>query len=135
MPENENRTIEVEELQEDLGRIEISPEVIEVIASLAAVEVVGVGDMHGNFASGMVEKLGGRNYRKGVKVDLTEEGINIDVQLTMNYGVSIPEVAEKVQDNIAQALKRMTALDAHEINVHVVGVRFENKEKTISEFD
>ncbi|MCQ2011480.1 MAG: Asp23/Gls24 family envelope stress response protein [Sporolactobacillus sp.] len=135
MPENENRTIEVEEQQEDLGRIEISPEVIEVIASLAAVEIVGVSDLHGNFASGMVEKLSGRNYRKGVKVDLTDDGITIDVQLTMNYGVSIPDVAEKVQDNIVQTLKRMTALDVHEINIHVVGVRFDHKEKTGSEID
>ncbi|MCO7126589.1 Asp23/Gls24 family envelope stress response protein [Sporolactobacillus shoreicorticis] len=135
MPENENRSIEVEEQQEDLGRIEISPEVIEVIASLAAVEIVGVSDLHGNFASGMVEKLSGRNYRKGVKVDLTDDGIIIDVQLTMNYGVSIPDVAEKVQDNIVQTLKRMTALDVHEINIHVVGVRFDHKEKTDSEID
>ncbi|SFG88920.1 Asp23/Gls24 family envelope stress response protein [Sporolactobacillus nakayamae] len=135
MPENENRTIEVEEQQVDLGRIEISPEVIEVIASLAAVEVVGVSDMHGTFASGMVEKLGGRNYRKGVKVDLTEDGIDIDVQLTMNYGVSIPEVAEKVQDNIVHTLKRMTSLDVHEINIHIVGIHFDHKEKTNSEIN
>lgn len=131
MPENEKQTIEtieVEEHQEDLGRIEISPEVIEVIASLAAIEVVGVGEMYGGFAAGMVEKLGGHSNRKGVKVDLTDEGITIDVQLIMNYGVSIPEVAEKVQDNIVQKLKRMTALDVSEINIHVVGVRFEHKE-------
>ncbi|MCL1632569.1 Asp23/Gls24 family envelope stress response protein [Sporolactobacillus sp. CPB3-1] len=133
MPENENRSIEVEEQQEDLGRIEISPEVIEVIASLAAVEVVGVSDMHGHFASGMVEKLSGRNYRKGVKVDLNDDGITIDVQLTMNYGVSIPDVAGRVQENIAQALKRMTALDVHEINIHVVGIHFQHKDSNISE--
>lgn len=134
MSENENRSVEVDQ-QEDLGRIEISPEVIEVIAGLASVEVVGVGDMHGNFAAGVVEKLGGKNYRKGVKVDLTDDGIVIDVQLTMNYGVSIPEVAEKVQENIAQTLKRMTALDVLEIKIHVVGVRFDQKDKKMSEED
>ncbi|GGL55471.1 Asp23/Gls24 family envelope stress response protein [Sporolactobacillus putidus] len=133
MSENENRPVEVEEQQDDLGKIEISPEVIEVIAGLAAVEVVGVSDMHGNFAAGVVEKLGGRNYRKGVKVDLTDEGIVIDVQLAMNYGVSIPEVAEKVQENIAQTLKRMTALDIHEIKIHVVGIRFDQKDKKMPE--
>ncbi|WP_332236800.1 Asp23/Gls24 family envelope stress response protein [Sporolactobacillus sp. KGMB 08714] len=133
MSEKENRPVEVEEQQEGLGKIEISPEVIEVIAGLAAVEVVGVSDMHGNFAAGVVEKLGGKSFRKGVKVDLTDEGIVIDVQLTMNYGVSIPEVAEKVQENIAQTLKRMTALDIHEIKIHVVGIRFDQKDKKMPE--
>ncbi|MDD9149300.1 Asp23/Gls24 family envelope stress response protein [Sporolactobacillus sp. CQH2019] len=133
MSEKENRPVEVEEQQEGLGKIEISPEVIEVIAGLAAVEVVGVSDMHGNFAAGVVEKLGGKSFRKGVKVDLTDEGIVIDVQLTMNYGVSIPEVAEKVQKNIAQTLKRMTALDIHEIKIHVVGIRFDQKDKKMPE--
>ncbi|RYL87847.1 Asp23/Gls24 family envelope stress response protein [Sporolactobacillus sp. Y61] len=123
MPEKENQLIDAEKLQGDLGKIEISPEVIQIIAGLAAIEVVGVGDTHG----GVVEKLSGKKYGKGVKVDLTEDGIVIDVQLTINFGVSIPKVAEQVQDNIARALKRMTALDVHEINIHVVGVHFESK--------
>ncbi|RYL92350.1 Asp23/Gls24 family envelope stress response protein [Sporolactobacillus sp. THM7-4] len=127
---NEKRMVDVEDQQQDLGKIEISPEVIEVIAGLAAIEVVGVSGMHGNFATGVVEKLSGKNYRKGVKVDLTDEGIVIDVQLSMNYGVSIPEVAEKVQENIAQTLKRMTALDIHEINLHVAGVHFDKEKRT-----
>lgn len=120
--------------KEDLGKIEISPEVIEVISGIAAVEVVGVSAMHGNFATGVVERLGGKSPGKGVKVDLTDDGIRIDVQLTMNYGVSIPDVAERVQENIAQALKRMTSLNVHEINVHVVGVRFgENDRQPVAE--
>lgn len=133
MPDNENRSVEVEDQREDLGKIEISPEVIEIIAGLATVEVAGVGDMHGNFASGVVEKLSGRRYGRGIKVDLTDDGIIIDVQLTMNFGVSIPDVAEKVQSNITRALKRMTALDVHEINIHVVGVHFDLKDKKETE--
>lgn len=129
MPEKENQSVEVDELQEDLGKIEISPNVIEVIAAIAASEIVGVGDRHGNFLTGAAEKLGNRKMRRGVKVDLTPEGIVIDVHLTVKFGVSIPEVAEEVQDHIAQTLKRMTALDVLQINIHVVGVRFDQKEK------
>lgn len=121
----EDQMYDIDEHQTDLGKIEISPEVIEVIASLAALEVVGVSGMHGNFATGVVEKISGKNRGKGVKVDLTDDGIIIDVQLHMNFGVSIPEVAQEVQDNISQTLKRMTALDIREINIHVVGIQFE----------
>lgn len=124
---------DIDDRQTDLGKIEISPEVIEVIASLAALEVVGVSGMHGNFAAGVVEKFSGKNHGKGVKVDLTDDGIIIDVQLHMNFGVSIPEVAEKVQDNISQTLKRMTALDIQAINIHVVGIHFDQMKKSAIE--
>ncbi|MBM7646322.1 putative alkaline shock family protein YloU [Scopulibacillus daqui] len=125
----ENKMFEMEETQSDLGKVEISPEVIEIIASLAATEVNGVAAMHGGFATGVAEKIGRRNYGKGVKVDLTDEGILIDVQLHMKYGVSIPEVGQQVQENILETLKTMTALDVKAINIHVIGVQFEHQDK------
>ncbi|MGV3489288.1 MAG: Asp23/Gls24 family envelope stress response protein [Tuberibacillus sp.] len=115
----------MDDVTSELGRVEISPEVIEVIAGLAASEVSGVASMHGGFATGVAEKMGRKNYGKGVKVDLGEDGITIDVQLHMNFGVSIPEASRQVQENIAQTLRTMTALEASAINVHVVGIQFE----------
>lgn len=46
----------------------------------------------------------------------------------MDYGISIPDTAQKIQDNTRQALKNMTALEINEINVHIVGVQIEAKE-------
>lgn len=111
------------------GKIEIAPDVIEVIAGIAASEVEGVAEMRGNFASGVVEKLGKKNHGKGIRVDLSEEGIKIDVYCLMNFGVSIPTVAQKVQDNIRQTLVNMTALQLEEVNIHIVGVSFEAQNK------
>lgn len=108
-----------------LGKVEIAPEVIEVIAGIASTEVEGVAAMRGSFATGVVEKLGKKNHGKGVKVELTNEGILVDVYVLMYFGVSIPTVAQKIQDNIRQALLTMTGLELKEINVHVVGVTFE----------
>jgi uncharacterized alkaline shock family protein YloU len=122
---------EMGDVTSDLGKVEISPEVIEVIAGLAASEVSGVASMHGGFATGVAEKMGRKNYGKGVKVDLSDEGITIDVQLYMNYGVSIPDVSQQVQDNIAQTLRTMTALNANAINIHVVGIQFEQGKSNI----
>ncbi|MCA0970128.1 Asp23/Gls24 family envelope stress response protein [Halobacillus litoralis] len=112
-----------------LGNIEIAPEVIEVIAGIAVSEVAGVASMRGNFASGVVERLGKKNHGKGVKVELTEEGILIEAYVVMDYGISIPDTAQKIQDNTRQALKNMTALEIKEINVHVVGIQMEAKEE------
>ncbi|MGM0834535.1 MAG: Asp23/Gls24 family envelope stress response protein [Bacillota bacterium] len=114
-----------------LGKVEIAPEVIEVIAGIAASEVEGVSQMRGNFAAGVVERLGKKNHGKGVKVDLSEEGIKVDVYCVMQFGISIPTVAQKVQDNIRQALLNMTALEITEVNIHVVGVQFETQKNDV----
>lgn len=124
---SENQLIGMAEHSTSLGRVEIAPEVIEVIAGIAASEVDGVSSMRGNFATGVAEKLGRKSHGKGIKVELGEEGILIDVYVVMLFGVSIPDVAKRIQDNIRQALLNMTALDVNEINIHVVGVQFEQK--------
>lgn len=127
---NEN-ILEMNHENSSLGKIEIAPEVIEVIAGIAASEVEGVAQMRGNFATGVVERLGKKNHGKGVKVELSEDGIKVDVYCSMVFGISIPNVAQKIQDNIRQALLNMTALEAQEVNVHVVGIVFENQKQAI----
>ncbi|ARK31396.1 Asp23/Gls24 family envelope stress response protein [Halalkalibacter krulwichiae] len=125
---NENHILELEEQKSELGKVEISPEVIEVIAGIAASEVEGVATMRGNFATGVAEKLGRKNHGKGVKVELAEDGITVDVSVVITYGVAVPEVAGLIQSNIKQALQTMTAIELQAINVHVVGVQFETPE-------
>ncbi|KMJ60008.1 hypothetical protein AB685_03975 [Bacillus sp. LL01] len=127
---SERNLLEMEN-NNSLGKVEIAPEVIEVIAGIAASEVEGVMQMRGNFAAGVVERLGKKNHGKGVKVDLNEEGIKVDVFCVMQFGISIPTVAQKVQDNIRQALLNMTALEVTEVNIHVVGVQFETQKNEV----
>ncbi|MGM7635516.1 Asp23/Gls24 family envelope stress response protein [Bacillus sp. Hm123] len=122
-----NQVLEMSNGDNGMGRIEIAPEVIEVIAGIAASEVDGVEKMRGSFASGVVERLGKKNHGKGVRVHLAEDGIKVDVYCVIAFGVSIPAVAQKIQDNIRQALLNMTALQVDEVNIHVVGIQFETK--------
>jgi uncharacterized alkaline shock family protein YloU len=124
---SEYNVLEMNQGNSGHGKVEIAPEVIEVIAGIAASEVEGVAQMRGNFATGVVERLGKKNHGKGVKVELSEEGIKVDVYCVMKFGVSIPTVAGKIQDNIRQALLNMTALEAEAVNIHVVGISFENQ--------
>lgn len=131
----ENGILEMNEGMSGQGKVEIAPEVIEVIAGIAASEVEGVASMRGNFATGVVEKLGKKNHGKGIKVELTDTGIKVDVFCMMKFGVSIPSVAQKVQDNIRQALLNMTALEAEEVNIHIVGIQFESQKQEQPEVD
>jgi uncharacterized alkaline shock family protein YloU len=123
---SDNGLLEMNPDNSGRGKVEIAPEVIEVIAGIAASEVDGVAGMRGNFATGVVERLGKKNHGKGVKVELSETGIKVDVYCVMKFGISIPTVAQKIQDNIRQTLLNMTALETEEINIHVVGIQFES---------
>jgi len=128
---SEDSTLNVGNSDNGLGKIEIAPEVIEVITGIAASEVDGLSTMRGNFASGVVERFGKKSHTKGVKVELTDTGIIIDLYVVLDFGVSIPTIARKLQTNIRQTIKNMTALDVEEVNVHVVGVEMDpntNKE-------
>ncbi len=121
--------LEMNQENNGLGKVEIAPEVIEVIAGIAASEVDGVSQMRGNFASGVVERLGKKNHGKGVKVELSDDGIKVDVYCVLRFGLSIPAVAQEIQDNIRQALLNMTALEPVEVNIHIVGIQFETQKQ------
>lgn len=110
----------------EMGKVEIAPDVIEVIAGLAAAEIDGVAHMSGGFVGGIAEKLGRKNFSKGVKVELGENHTVVDVSIVVEYGVRIPDVALAVQDNVKTTIQNMTGLDVLEINVHVVSVHIRN---------
>lgn len=116
----------------EIGKVEIAPEVIEVISGLAASEVDGVAYMRGGFVGGLTERFGRKNLSKGIKVELGEEHIVVDVSIAVEFGVRIPEVAEAVQENVKNTIENMTGLHVLEVNVHVVHVQVKN-ESTLSE--
>jgi len=125
MPENNALEMNLD----GLGKIEIAPEVIEVIAGIAASEIDGVAMMRGNFATGVVERLGKKHHGKGIRVDLSDNQIKIDVYCILNFGVSIPKVAQSIQENVRQALYNMTGLETDEVNIHIVNINFETQKE------
>ena len=120
----------IEEIVEDDG-IEISGDVIAVIAGVAVSEVEGVYGMAGGFAGGITEVLKGKkNLAKGIKVDVDENKTKIDVNIIVEYGARIPDVAFEIQNRVRTAVENMTGLKVEEVNVHVQGV---NTESLLSE--
>ena len=123
----ENKDIEeVEEVKEAEG-IKISNDVIAVIAGVAASEVPGVATMAGGITGGITEALKGKkNLAKGIKVDATETTAKIDVNIIVEYGSRIPDVAFEIQNRVKKSVESMTGLKVTEVNVHVQGVNTES---------
>ncbi len=122
-------TIAPDYVKTDMGNIQIAPEVIEIIAGLATIEVEGVAGMSGGFASGVAELLGRKNLSKGVKVEVGQLEAAVDVSIVVEYGNRIPEVAVNIQGNVKNAIESMTGLSVVEVNVHIHDVIFKGQDQ------
>lgn len=112
------------------NEIKIADDVVAVIAGVAVSEVPGVASMAGGFAGGITEVLSGKkNLSKGIKVEVGEKETKIDVNIIVEYGTRIPDVAYEIQNRVKKAVENMTGLTVLEVNVHVQGVNTENQEE------
>lgn len=112
--------------EDNLGEVHVEDEVVAIIAGLAATEVEGVASMAGNITNELVSKLGMKNLSKGVKVEVAEKTVSVEVALNISYGYSIPEVSEKVQEKVKSAIETMTGLSVAIVNVRIATVDMKN---------
>lgn len=119
----ENNEIEV--ASNEVEGVKIADEVVAIVAGIAASDVPGVAGMSGGFAGGIAEILGKRNLSKGVKVEVGEKETSIDINIIVEYGVRIPDVAWEIQNRVKKAVETMTGLKVLQVNIHVQGVNIE----------
>lgn len=132
------------EIEEGNNGIKIANDVISVIAGVAVSEVQGVASMAGGFAGGISQVFSGKkNLSRGIKVEADEKEVKIDVNIIVEYGTRIPDVAYEIQNRVKKSVENMTGLKVAEVNVHVQGVKTEkdvedkdeekDEEKTVEE--
>lgn len=114
-------------------KIKIENEVVATIAGIAASEVKNVTSMSGGLADGIASMLGKKNLAKGVKVDVGEKEATIDINIIVEYGCNMHEVAQEIQSKVRQAVESMTGLEVLEVNVHILGVNTEAPKKEETE--
>ena len=105
---------------EENGTIHIEEDVIAAIVADAVKDVEGVGAPSQNVG----EQLTGKKAVRSVRVEQEDDCILVDVFLMVRYGFAIPEVAQKVQDAVSNAVGGMTGFPVKEVNVHVGGISF-----------
>ena len=127
---NENNTVDKEKDQES-GQITYANEVIATIVSVATTEVEGISGIAGSGAiSGILAK--GKTPR-GVKVDMDGENVDVDVSVTVDYGMPIQKVGRNAQENVRKSIESMTGLHVEKVDLHVVGVSFEKENQVMQQ--
>lgn len=96
-----------------LGKVEINPSALTVIANIAASEVEGVSKL-----------LGKKVYSKGVELEFAGEELLIDVYCNLKSGYSIAKTARKIQENVKNSIFNMTEINTKTVNVNIIGIDF-----------
>ena len=107
------------------GQVQISNEVLTIIAGLAATEVKGVASMGGNITNELVAKMGVRSLAKGVRTTMEDGAVNVDLTLNLDYGYSVPKTSQKVQEKVKAAVENMTGLNVENVNIKIANISME----------
>ena len=113
---------------ETVGTVQIADEVVAIIAGLAATEVEGVASIAGNITNELIGKLGMKKLQRGVKVEVAEGVVSVDLDINIKYGYSIPKASAVVQEKVKSAIENMTGLEVADVNVNIADVDMQQSE-------
>ncbi|OPL08032.1 MAG: alkaline-shock protein [delta proteobacterium ML8_F1] len=114
-------------IENDLGSINISKEVIANIAGSSAIECYGlVGMATRSASSGIVNLLKKENLSRGVKIEASDEGLNIDLYVIIQFGTKISVVAENIIEKVKYNVENQTGLKVLKVNVNIEGVKVQD---------
>lgn len=105
------------------GVVAVADDVLAMIAGLAATEVEGVSAIGGNITGEMVSKAGAKSLSKGIRVNVSENKVKIDIAVVMEYGFSIPVTCGKIQEKVKTAIENMTGMACSDVNIRIAGVK------------
>ncbi len=114
---------------ESIGVVQIADDVVAMIASIATTEVEGVSAMAGNITNELMSKVGMKSLTKGVKVEVEDSNVTVDLAVTMEYGYNIPATCQKVQEKVKAAIENMTGLTCTDVNIRIAGVNMKSEKK------
>jgi uncharacterized alkaline shock family protein YloU len=116
------------ELKNEYGQIDITNDVIAMIAGGAAVDCYGIVGMasKNQIKDGLTDILRKENFTRGVIVRQEEEEVHIDMYIMVSYGTKISEIAHNVQSKVKYTLDKTVGLAVDSVNIFVQGVRVTN---------
>ncbi len=109
---------------DERGSINISEEVVAIIAGSAAMEIEGVAGLYSTPGRDIAELLVKKHLARGVKIHLEEKTISADIYIMASLGYAVNEVAAAVQKAVSTAIESTTGLQVESVNVHVCGIAF-----------
>jgi uncharacterized alkaline shock family protein YloU len=105
-----------------MGKTTVAPDVLITIAQLTSLEVSGVKRMAN--VPGGVNRIFKRGHSEGVRINIQDEVVNIDLYLILKKDVNMRETSRNVQRNVARAISEMVGMQVGRVNIHVEDIDF-----------
>ena len=121
----EENVITISKNNNGLGCVKIADDVVAIIASLAASEVDGVSAMGGDITNELMSKVGMKKLTKGVKVDIINNVVTVDLMVVLRYEVNILEASRLIQKKVKTAVENTTGLTVSDVNVRITGIKLQ----------
>lgn len=137
----ENNTSDVRLDTNTNGMVVFASDVVATIAGLAVTEVEGVANTVNGTSGSLVDifarkgQSNSRNLTRGIKVEVVDGVVSVDVTIIVEYGSPVPEVANDIQENVKKAIETMTGMTVKNVDVHVTGVSFERENRAVAELE
>ena len=122
MEKETDKSTVVLKAEENVGVVQIADDVVAMIAALAATEVEGVSSMVGNITHELMNKMGYKNIARGVKVEVFNKKVKVDISVNIEYGYNIPTTGRNIQTKVQNAIESMTGLEVTDVNIRIAGV-------------
>ena len=110
--------------EEELGRVNISEEVLTAIAGAAAMEVEGVESIDSGLGNDVAAMVNRKTLSKGVRLSVEDDQVRVNIIIMVQFGYVVPDVARAVQEAIISGVENTSGLQVNEVNVTVTGVSF-----------
>ena len=112
-------------IRTELGAITLDEDLIASIAGFAACENYGIVGMNSKTAGDtLLQMIGGDNIRRGVRVTtLDDNRVDIDLYVTLQYGISFPAVAENAVSNVRYRVEELTGIKVRKVNFYIEGIQ------------
>lgn len=112
--------------ENELGAIVMSNNVIAKIAGVVATGCYGVvGMAYKNATDSIASLLKWDNITKGIKVSTTDEKINVDLHIIIEYGINIRVISESIINNVRYSIENMTGFKVGKVTINVEGIRID----------
>lgn len=104
------------------GKTTVAPEVLVTITRLTTLGVAGVNRLAPQPSE--VNRWFDRGVSEGVKIEVEDGKVYIDIYVVLNRDVNVREVARNIQAQVARAITEMVGMDVGRVNVHVEDIQY-----------
>ncbi len=125
--EERNETELKLDTQESLGEITIAPDIIATLTAITTVKTPGVTGMAGMPAASLSTLIGKRELNKGVKVDIKDKNVNLEIAIVVDIDSTLIEVARNVQREVKKVIETKTGMNVNKVDIIIREVSYKEE--------